>query len=214
LLDGKYVEDLMYILVGLPHSGTRFMVATLSLLGLKPNHERKKFNPDLHDGIVSGLHWKLDEVAQFSPVIHQVRHPLGFLGTHSRRNGPKWHKDQYITRDYAPLKPYVLKDAIDHKFCSDIKFLMVWLRANEHIEKYMNPAMRFRVEDMYYASSSMQQLGKELGFDVPWDFQTVCKDGQSGPKPWENEYEWPDPKGYDEQLALVKAKARSYGYLM
>jgi hypothetical protein len=204
----------MYLIAGLPHSGTRFMVSVLKHLGSKAEHERRNLLATDIDGRVSGLHFRREIFEEFSPIIHLVRHPLAWVHTHARRNGLKWHKDQYSTRDYEPLGNYIRKDNIDPKKYTEIKFLMVWLRANEYIEHAMNPVMRIRVEDTHNNTKIIKQLCDVLEIPRVKDFELFCKvtEGSGDREPWLRGFYWPNTDKYQDELELVKQKAKEYGY--
>jgi hypothetical protein len=190
------------------------MVYVLKHLGLKPEHEKRNMTRLDIDGRVSGLHFKREVFEGFSPIIHMVRHPLAWVHTHARRNGLKWHNGQYSLRDYEPLAKYIERDNIDSKKYTEIKFLMVWLRANEYIERVMNPVMRIRVEDAHNNTKSIRKLCDVLEIPQVKDFELFCEptQGSGDRQPWLRNFYWPNTDKYQEELELVKIKAKEYGY--
>lgn len=193
------------------------MTAVLNELGCSTVHETKKFDPVINRAVVSGCHWKPEDFKQFKTVIHQVRNPIAWLLTQSRKNpnNPTWNKGLYHGKVYEPLGKLIDETKIPD-YEGAIKFLTTWLLGHEYIERNMNPIFRYKVEDMSYLSNDMKQLCNILSIE-PREFQVnfTGKLGRTpGGKPWEAELkEWPEVHVmYLDKLEAVKTKAIKYGY--
>ena len=123
----------------------------------------------------------------------------------------------YSIRHYKPLAPFIERDGID-PHVPDVKLLMVWLRGNQLIENYMNPEWRFRVEEIHGNTKSLRKLCEILKppeVPIPGeDLRFFCEksEGAGDAEPWHRRFYWPRHEKYQEQIDLVKAKAKEYGY--
>jgi hypothetical protein len=203
-----------YLIASLPHSGTRYMVDVLNDLGSRAIHEKRVYDPTIHDGVVSGVHFNEDEYGDFDIVIHLVRNPLSWLGTQIRRNSHVWTKGMYAKGHYKPLGPLIEADNISvHD--GKVKLLMLWLRANEYIENKMKPVFRFRIEDVYKGQILMPELCEFLRLErgIIVTHYKSPQHGKTEERPWLlEETDWPNMNCYNHQLGLVREKAILYGY--
>jgi hypothetical protein len=147
-------------------------------------------------------------------IYHQTRHPLSWMHTQRNRDTYIWPRDAYSKHHYEPLAPLIEKDGI-LRHHGVVKFLMLWLRANEYIENHMNPIFRFKIEDMHYASPSMIKLCEMFDVEPRENLRGLFtrKHGKSQ-RPWNAVWEsWPEVhEMYADQLEQVKQKALEYGY--
>lgn len=179
----------MFLITGCGRSGTLFMANLLILSGYQVGHEFEE-----KDGLVSWLH--LDRVEKYSPVIHQVRHPLNVIS--STMIVPQ--KSLFRTFNLIP-EP---EDKDQFFLC-----MYTWYHWCKLADK--KSSWRFRIENL---DNVYPELFSRLGLEAPEELPDVPRDVHTA-KGHRNykQFTWEDLYRRDEELAdKIFSLAKEYGY--
>jgi len=190
-----------FLITAHPRSATGYTAALLRLLGQDVGHETVG-----RDGCVSWLHaapggsvpWLNAPVTDyaFSPLLHQVRHPLGVIASSVTLTDEAW---RYI------------HDRVGHPGGgSRLRWAMhSYVAWNDLIEK-IHPALFYRVEDLK-RPETLAAFCDALGVDVPEALPQLPETVNSRPH---EPVTWSALKALDKKLyRRVRKLARRYGYL-
>ena len=188
-----------FLITGYPRSGTKYTAEVFQALGHQVLHEKEG-----KTGVVSFRHFenymaskKMRKRIIYSPIIHQVRHPLEVMKSAHKMMYWSWKSIYRYLRGFPHEDPM-------------LRAMFAWCAFNELIEQHA--IWRFQVEQIYEV---YPELFKKLGLPVPDGIPDV-KRTMNTKKEYSHyihDLTWDDLEKKDKPLTdKMKGMAERYGY--